>query len=563
MVHQSKILIPTLRETPADLKTDSHQLLIRGGFIRQVSAGVYAYLPLALQVLDKMKQVIREEFNKLDGVEVQMPHLIPEELMEKSGRKTNFNEELFFVKDCNRREYILAPTAEELFASLIFQENLSYKKFPLHLYQIQTKFRDESKVRYGLLKAREFLMADAYSFHTSVESLQESYRLFEGAFQNIFTRLGITTVSIIGDNEVMGGEDSKEFVALGDLGDEVVFQSSKGDYAASSTMAKSFLPEKSAHGAVKPLEKVTLASADLKDFITQLPERLERIKAYPYEVAGEKVFILMPEDRLLNEAKIRRYFAGQVVKKIPETAFSCPVSFLSPIGLLDYKVYGDLSVKSITNGIYGGNQKDTYYINGNAPRDFTIVDFEDFQQVQAGDLAPDGEGILEVNSGIEVGHLFKLDDFYSQRLQGTFLDENSQKQPILMGSYGIGVSRLLQVIAQQHHDDKGLIWPKAIAPYDLHVIPVNLNESAQEELLTIVLEKIASTSYSVLVDDRNEHIGIKLTDSELIGCPLRIVIGKKANEGILEITLRKSGEKVEVKQEDLVEILPILYDSQI
>lgn len=562
-MRQSKILIPTLREIPADLKTDSHQLLMRAGFIRQIAAGVYGYLPLALQVLEKIKQVIREEFAALDGVEVQMPHLIPEELMEKSGRKTNFNDELFFVEDRNHRKYILSPTAEELFASLIFQESLSYKRFPLHLYQIQTKFRDESKVRHGLLKAREFLMADAYSFHTTNLSLQESYRSFETAFQKIFARLGVTAVSVVGDNGVMGGHDSKEFVALGDLGDEMILQSSKGDYVASAAMAKSFLVEKSAHGAVKPLEKVNLAPFEVAEFVSQLPEKLEGVLAYPYEIDGEKVLILMPEKRQLNEAKVRRYFSGQGVKKIPETAFSYSLSFISPIGLADFKVYADLAVKGITNGIYGGNQADTYYINGNAPRDFTILDFGDFQQAQAGDLAPDGEGILEANTGIEVGHLFKLEDFYSAGMQGTFLDENGQKQPILMGSYGIGVSRLLQVIAEQHHDEKGLIWPKAIAPYDLHVVPVNLNEKAQVTLLETVMEKIAPTNYSVLVDDRNEHIGVKLTDSELIGCPIRIIIGKKASEGILEITLRKSGEKVEVKQEDLVEILPILYDSQI
>lgn len=556
-MYQSKLLIPTLRETPADLKADGHQLLVRAGFIRQFASGVYGYLPLALKVLEKIEGIIKEELENLGAVEMNLPHLIPVELLEKTGRKEMFKDNLFQLKDRSDRGFVLSPTSEELFASLVFDDHLSYKRFPFYLYQIQSKFRDESKVRHGLFQGREFLMADCYSFHTSKESLKETYHLFEEAFQKIFARLNIRAVSVLGENFYMGGSsDSREFVALSNVGDEIIFQSSLGDYVASQTMAKSYLPEKRGHGALKPLEKIKISPEELPEFLEKLPEMPQKITAYGYLLGEKKAQVLLLDASTLNEGKVRRFFT----ENYPNTPFEkdSSASFVSPI-LKDELIFADEKVLQVTNGLYLGNEKDTYYLNGNIGRDFVLTGSGDFTLVNAGDLAPDGQGILEELRGVEIAHLFKLDDFYADALQGDFLDEEGQKQKILMGSYGIGVSRILQVIAQQHYDDKGLVWPKEVAPFDLHLIPVNLNDEFQMKLLSQVEEMLQTTPYSYLIDDRNEHVGVKFADSELIGCPIRLVIGKKAEEGIVEVTLRKSGEKVEVKKEDLVDILPILF----
>ncbi|WP_071131433.1 proline--tRNA ligase [Enterococcus timonensis] len=552
-MRQSELFIPTLRQTPKDITTDAHQLLIQSGFIRQVAAGVYAYLPLAFLVLEKIKKIIRENFSKEQAGEVDFPYLMPADILEKSGQLDTLSPELFMINDRAQRQFVLSPSAEALFASVVFGEGLSYKRFPLTLFHVQTKFRDDQKVRHGLFQAREFLVAAAYSFQATSESLQTVFNHFEGSFNHIFQSCGITALSVLSENSILKGGLAKQFVALTDIGSVEIARSSVGDYLVNRQLATNYFSEKITHVKEEELQVVTTS---------ELPKELTPIVAWPYQIDDQKVLILLPAHRTLNESKLKNFFLGQTVSKIPAENLPCPQAFLGPIDQTDFVIYADRTIAQQTNGIYGANQEDRYYLHGNAPRDFMMQAVADFLLVEDGDTAPDGVGQIEILRGIDIADLLKLDDFYAQTLNGFYTDENAEKQPILMNCFEIGISKMLQVIAQQHHDEKGLLWPKAVAPFDVHILLVNLAEKVQGELLTFVEEQLTGSDYSYLVDDRPEHIGVKFADSELIGCPIRIVIGKKASEGILEITLRQSGEKVEVKKEDLMEILPILSASQ-
>lgn len=566
---QSKMLIPTLREVPNDAEVLSHQMLLRAGYIRQVSAGIYSYLPLANRVLEKLKKIIREEFEKIDAVEMLMPALLPAELWKESGRYETYGPNLYRLKDRNDREYLLGPTHEETFTELIRNEVNSYKRLPLNLYQIQTKYRDEKRPRFGLLRGREFIMKDGYSFHASEESLDQSYRDYEKAYSLIFERCGLDFRAIIGDGGAMGGKDSKEFMAISDIGEDTICFSTEGDYAANLEMATSLYTPKKSHETQLALEKVAtpdVASIEqVADFFEVEPQRI--IKSVLFMADGEPVLVLVRGDHEVNDVKLKNFLGVDFLEEATEEEalkyLGASFGSVGPVAVADdVKIYGDLPIQDLANAICGANETGHHLINVNPGRDFEPISYEDLRLVQEGDPSPDGNGVLEFAKGIEIGHIFKLGTRYSESMGATVLDENGREKFVIMGCYGIGVSRLLSAIVEQNADENGINWPKGIAPFDLHVVQMNIKDEYQTKLAQEVEEMMTAIGYEVLVDDRNERAGVKFADADLIGCPIRITVGKKAVDAVVEVKIKRTGEMVEVRKEELASTLSILLNAE-
>lgn len=567
-MRQSTILIPTLRELPQDVEVISHQMLLRGGFIRQISSGVYAYLPLAFRVMEKIKRIIRRELQALGAQEMAMPHLLPGDLWEQTGRLTSWGEQLYHVQDRNERLQLLGATNEEVFTQLIADEINSYKRLPINLFQIRSKFRDEKRSRHGLLQAREFLMQDAYSFHLTQDSLNETYREYEAAYERILNACGLNFRSIIGDNELMGGKESKEFVAFSEIGEDVVCYSTESDYAANLEIATSLYTKKMAQASFLELTKVVTPE------ITRIPEvaaffevaETKIIKSRLYMADEVLVLILLRGDHEVNELKVKRFLnATQLRSGTPEEAlalFGAEFGFLGPVGVPEeVKLYADLALQDLDNAIAGANETGYHLVNVNSGRDFTPEAYGDLRYVLEGDPSPDGHGVLAFVKGIELGHIFKLGTQYSEIFDATVLDETGQYVPVSMGSYGLGVSRMLATIVEQHADAEGISWPRSIAPFDLHIVQMNMEDDFQTKLTDELEESLTSHGYEVLVDDRRERAGVKFADADLIGCPLRITVGKKAMENIVEVKLKRTGAMLEIRKEELLDTIPILLTS--
>ncbi|MFC0232599.1 proline--tRNA ligase [Vagococcus entomophilus] len=566
---QSKILIPTLREVPNDAEVRSHQMLLRAGYIRQVSSGIYAYLPLANRVLEKLKTILREELEKIDAVEMLMPELFPVELWQESGRYETYGPLLMKMKDRNLREFILGPTHEETFTDLIRNEVTSYKRLPLSLYQIQAKYRDEKRPRSGLLRGREFIMKDGYSFHANEASLDESYRDFEKAYMAIFDRCGLNYRAIIGDGGAMGGKDSKEFMAISEIGEDTICYSTEGDYAANLEMATSLYVSKKSHESLKELEKIETEKvetiAEVSDFLEVDPQKI--IKSVLFMADGEPVMVLVRGDHEVNDVKLKNFLGVNFLEPAtPEEAAQYTGANFGSIGPVQLdaqiKLYADLHVQDLANAVAGANKTGYHYLNVNPERDFTPLSYEDLRFVQEGDISPDGEGVIKFTKGIEIGHIFKLGTRYSEAMNANVLDENGRSIPVIMGCYGIGVSRLLAAIVEQYADEQGINWPKEISPFDLHLVPVNSKDNEQMLLTQEIETEMAALGYQVLVDDRKERAGVKFADADLIGLPIRITIGKKAKDGIVEVKIRKTGETLEVRKEEIKDTLSILLNQE-
>ncbi|MDM8279754.1 proline--tRNA ligase [Ligilactobacillus agilis] len=562
---QSKMLIPTLKEVPSDAEAISHQLMLRAGYIKQISAGMYAYLPLAHKVLLKLEQIIREEMDKIDAVEMLTPAVLPAELWQESGRYESYGPNLFKLKDRHERDFILGPTHEETMTTIIKDAIKSYKKLPLTLYQIQMKYRDENRPRFGLLRGREFLMKDAYSFHADMDSLDKVYRDMDVAYQNIFDRVGLNYRSIIGDAGAMGGNDSKEFMAIAPIGEDTVVYSDGSDYAANLEMAQNKRTLQPSHEIPKELTKVETPGCKTIDevaaFLKTKPENT--IKTLLYVADDKLVVVLLRGNDQLNEVKLTNFLGADFLRPATNDEakqyLGADFGSLGPVGISeDLQVLADLDVKAMANASVGANEDGYHYINVNLNRDFKVDEFVDLRTVNEGELSPDGQGTLKFTRGIEIGHIFKLGTRYTEAMDAQILDENGRQKPIIMGCYGIGVSRLLSAIVEQHCDEHGMIWPKEIAPFDIHVVPINMKKAEQAKLAQELTATLEAAGYSVLVDDRNERPGVKFADSDLIGLPVRITVGKKASEGIVEIKLRQSGETVEIKQDELLNTLNIL-----
>ncbi|WP_088809900.1 MULTISPECIES: proline--tRNA ligase [Listeria] len=565
-MRQTMTFIPTLKETPADAEVMSHKLLLRAGFIRQVASGIYSYLPLAHLTLKKIEQIIREELNRVGASELLMPALQPAELWKESGRYSDYGPELMRLKDRNARDFALGPTHEEVITSLVRDELSSYKRLPITLYQIQTKFRDEKRPRFGLLRGREFIMKDAYSFHATQESLDETYEKMYQAYSNIFTRCGLDFRAVIADSGAIGGKDTKEFMVLSEIGEDTIAYSDASDYAANTEMAPVLHMEKKSHEKEAELEKVaTPEKRTIEDIVSFLEIPIEKtLKSMLFDVDGEIIMVLVRGDHEVNDIKIKNALDAKSVELAdPAVAIQllgADFGSLGPVGVPDsIRIYADNAVADIVNAATGANENDYHYINVNPERDFTVSSYFDLRMIQAGDLSPDGQGIIKFAEGIEVGHIFKLGTKYSEAMNATFLDEFGRANPLIMGCYGIGVSRLLSAVAEQHHDENGLVLEKGIAPFDIHLIPVNMKNDEQREFGEGLYAKLQEAGYSVLLDDRTERAGVKFADADLIGLPIRVTVGKKAAEEIVEVKIRKTGEMIEVRQDELLNTLPILF----
>ncbi|MBM7544126.1 prolyl-tRNA synthetase [Weissella beninensis] len=562
---QSKVFIPTVKETPADAEVVSHQMMLRAGYIRQVTAGMYAYLPLAQRVINKINTIIREEMEKIDAVEMLTPVVLPADLWRESGRYDTYGANLFKLQDRHERDFILGPTHEETMTQLIRDDVKSYKRLPLSLYQIQPKYRDESRPRSGLLRGREFIMKDAYSFSSDEAGLDKAYRDMEKAYINIFNRVGLDYRVIVGDGGAMGGKDSKEFSAVAAAGEDIIAYSDKNDYAANLEMAKDFFQVNRNFDVQNEMTKIATPNVhtieELAAFLKVDATKL--VKTVVFMADEAPVIALVRGDYEVNDVKLKNFLEVDNLALATEadTKKFLGASFgsLGPVGVTaDIKIIADENIQNMVNFTVGANADGYHLTNINLDRDFKATALADIRVAKEGSRDPQGEGQLVFTKGIEIGHIFKLGTRYSKALGAQVLDENGRQKDIIMGSYGIGVSRLLSAIAEQQADENGLVWPQAIAPYDIHIIPINLNDDAQKQVTAQVEANLGAAGFEVLVDDRKERPGVKFADADLIGLPIRITVGKKASEGIVEVKLRKTAETIEVRVEELQQSVGIL-----
>ncbi|QOY34509.1 proline--tRNA ligase [Anaerobacillus isosaccharinicus] len=557
-MRQNHFLSPTLRDVPSDAEVTSHQLMLRAGLIRQTASGVYSFLPLGFRALKKVENIVRQEMDLADAQEVLMPAIQPAELWQESGRWEAYGPELMRFNDRHNREFAMGPTHEEVITTLVRDDVKSYKKLPMTLYQIQTKFRDERRPRFGVLRSREFIMKDAYSFDTNQEGLDISYDKMYEAYTNVFTRCGLDFRAVVADSGAMGGKDTHEFMVLSSIGEDTIAYSDTSNYAANIEIAPVVAHYEKSDEALLGLEK--FATPDLKT-IDELEASLsiskeKLIKAVLFIVDNKPVLALVRGDHDVNDVKIKHFYNAQVVELASHEQtvqyMRCEPGFIGPIQVsTDVDVLADIAVQTVVNGVCGANEKDMHFKNVNPERDFSVQKFVDLRFIKEGDLSPDGQGTIRFAEGIEVGHVFKLGTRYSEAMGAQFLDENGKTQPMIMGCYGIGVTRTVAAVIEQHHDEKGIVWPKSVAPFDLHLIAVNMKDSEQKELSEQLYKKLMKAGYDILFDDRAERAGVKFTDADLIGLPVRITVGKKASEGIVEVKVRKTGEIIEVQVDQL------------
>ena len=612
---QSKMLIPTLREMPSDAQVISHALMLRAGYVRQVSAGVYSYLPLANRVIEKAKKIMREEFDKIGAVEMLAPALLSADLWRESGRYETYGEDLYKLKNREKSDFILGPTHEETFTAIVRDSVKSYKQLPLNLYQIQPKYRDEKRPRNGLLRTREFIMKDAYSFHANYDSLDSAYDEYKSAYEKIFTRSELDFKAIIGDGGAMGGKDSQEFMAITPdrtdvnrwvvldksvasfdeipedvqeairteltswmvSGEDTIAYSSESSYAANLEMATD---EYKPAGRVVTEEEVARVSTPDCKKIDEVAAFLgldesQTIKTLVYMADESPVVALLVGNDQLNEVKLKNHLAADFFDVASEDQvrqlLGAGFGSLGPVNLPEgVRIIADRKVQDLANAVVGANE-DGYHLTGvNPGRDFT-AEYVDIREVREGEISPDGQGVLKFARGIEIGHIFKLGTRYSDSMNANVLDENGRAVPMIMGCYGIGVSRLLSAVMEQHarlfvnktpkgefRYAWGINFPKELAPFDVHLIPVNVKDEEAVALTDQIEANLLSAGYEVLVDDRNERAGVKFSDSDLIGLPIRVTVGKKAAEGIVEVKIKATGDTIEVHADNLLETLSIL-----
>ena len=563
---QSQTFIPTLRETPADADVKSHQMLLRSGFIRQNTSGIYSFLPLGKRVLQKVEQIVREEMDAINSVEVLMPAMQQAELWQETGRWYSYGPELMRLQDRHNREFALGATHEEVITSLLRDEIKSYKKLPLTLYQIQSKFRDEKRPRFGLLRGREFLMKDAYSFHATRESLDQTYEDMVQAYSRIFTRLGLNFRAVIADSGAIGGKDTHEFMVLSEIGEDTIAYSDSSDFAANIEMAEVNMKYDLSTEELLEMEKVNTPDqktiGQVASFLNVSPQQC--IKTLVFKADEEFVIVLARGDHEINDIKVKNALQVKTIELASEEEtkqlMQCEVGSLGPVKLpVGIKVLADHAVASIRNGVCGANEASVHLTNVNPERDFAVDQYEELRFIMEGDPSPDGKGTIIFAKGIEVGHVFKLGTTYSEPMNGTFLDDNGRSQPYIMGCYGIGVSRVMAAVAEQYQDEKGFTWPGAVSPYDVHLVPVNTKEETQVALADDLYKLLKSYRYDVLYDDRAERAGVKFADADLIGLPIRITVGKKASEGIVEVKIRHSGESFEWSREEVLDHLQTFF----
>ena len=562
----SKLLIATLKETPADAEVISHQLMLRAGMIRKLASGLYTWLPMGLRVLRKIEAIVREEMNNAGAQEILMPVVQPAELWEESGRWDQYGAELLRIKDRHQRGFCLGPTHEEVVTDLMRNELQSYKQLPINLFQIQTKFRDEIRPRFGIMRAREFTMKDAYSFHINQASLDDTYTGMHNAYSAIFNRIGLDFRAVLADTGSIGGSASHEFHVLAESGEDDIAFSNSSDYAANVELAEALAP------AIESVEKQTLNVVDTPNAktINEVCEQLN-IPAHhslktllvnaDEDSPSPLVALVLRGDHQLNDIKAEKleHVASPLTLASEAdilTATGCTPGSIGPVKL-DMPIIVDHAAAAVNNFVCGANQDGQHLTGANWERDATASIVADIRCVVAGDPSPDGKGELLIKRGIEVGHIFQLGKKYSEALNATVLNESGKSEVVHMGCYGIGVSRVMAAAVEQNHDDGGIIWPASIAPFQVVLVPINMQKSERVKTLTESLyQQLLDHNIEVLLDDRNERPGVKFADMELIGIPHRLVIGDKGlDRGVLEYRARPSSDNQDIAVETVLEEL--------
>jgi prolyl-tRNA synthetase len=563
-MRQSRLLIPTLRDDPGEAEVISHRLMLRAGMIRKVAAGIYTYLSLGLRVIRKIENIIRDELNKAGAQEVLMPIASPAELWEETGRWNFYGKELFRLKDRHERDFCLGPTHEEVITDLVRREVRSYRQLPANFYQIQTKFRDEIRPRFGLMRGREFIMKDAYSFDADEAGAAESYRKMYEAYKAIFTRCGLNFRPVEADTGLIGGTSSHEFMVLAETGEEGVAVCDHCDYAANVERAElneSLLqPSEPSHPpAPDAPTRVPFLMAQEKRLVPtpgkktvedvtvflQVPST-KLVKTLLYVADGKPVAVLLRGDHVVNEIKLKKALGASELAMgdaaTVEKITGAPVGFAGPIGLSGAPVIADFAIKNLVNVVVGGNAEDKHWVGANPQRDFKIERYADVRNAVAGDACPRCGHPLKIVRGIEVGHVFMLGTKYSEKMKATYLDQQGQDKVIVMGCYGIGVGRTAASSIEQNHDAKGIIWPAPIAPFHVHILPLSVKPGAVMETATDLERQLEDAGIEVLLDDRDERPGVKFNDADLIGIPYQIVIGEKGlAQGQVELKERRTG----------------------
>lgn len=547
-MHYSKIFIPTLKESPTDAEVVSHKLMVRAGMIRQVASGIYSILPLGLRVLKKVEQIIREEMNRIDGQETFLPSIQPAELWQESGRWDFYGKELLRIRDRHGREFCYGPTHEEIITDMVRKEVKSYRQLPLILYQIQTKFRDEVRPRYGIMRGREFMMKDAYSFHADEASAKETYQNMAGAYGNIFKRCGLGFKMVVADSGTIGGNFSHEFSVLADSGEDHIGFCDSCDYASNLELAEAKAPSP-ANDSPK-LHDLKEVSTPGKKSVKEVAEFLsvassQVVKTILLDSDQGLVAGLVRGDHEINPIKLKNLIGAEWMhpadaKTIAEKT-DIPCGFVGPVGL-KLQVFADREVGAMRNFVTGANKIDAHFTGVQVDRDIKVEQVGDIRKVMEGEPCPRcPSGTYLVKRGIEVGHIFILGTKYSDSMKALFLDPNGKERPMVMGCYGVGVGRTVAAAIEQNHDEKGIIWPVPIAPFAVHIIPTNYSQEAVKKASDSAYQNLQEQSIEVLLDDRPDRMGVKLNDADLLGIPLQIIIGPKNLEaGKVELKIRKT-----------------------
>ena len=561
----SNMLISTLREVPAEAEIDSHKLMLRAGMIRKMAAGIYNYMPLGLKVLKNVEEIVREEMNAAGAQEFLASAMIPAELWQESGRWDAYGAEMFRVKDRGDRDFCLGPTHEEVFTDIARNEIKSYKQLPLNLYQIQTKYRDERRPRFGVMRSREFIMKDAYSFDKDQAGLDIAFDKMHDAYVKIFNRCGLDAKCVEADSGAIGGSNSAEFMVKSEVGEDDVVFCSSCNYAANIEKAVS-TPDKEEKVELKELNKVETPNARTIEEVAAFfnTDAKKFAKTILFNADGKIVAVMVRGDREINEVKVSNAI-GEVTNldlasnEEVHNATGAAVGFAGPIGIKVDILLVDEEVANMYNFIAGANETGYHVENVNYGRDFEGV-VGDFRNVTEGEKCPCCGAPITIARGTEVGHIFKLGTKYSAAMNANFIDEDGKEKPFVMGCYGIGVTRTLASIIEQHHDENGIIWPLSVAPYHISVIPVNVKDEEQVKVANELYEQLTSMGVEALLDDRNERAGVKFKDSELMGIPMRVTVGKKIGDGEVEFKLR-DGEKEVVKISDVCNLVKVEFEK--
>lgn len=566
-MHFSQLYAPTLRETPAEAEIVSHQLLLRAGFIRKSSSGVYTYLTLAQRVLQKISAIVRDEMNKAGGQEIMLPIIQPAELWLESGRWHVYGKELFRLKDRHDRDFCLGPTHEEIITDLVRGDVSSYRQLPLLLYQIQNKYRDERRPRFGMMRGREFIMKDLYSFDRDNEGLNISYQKMYDAYTAIFSRCGLDFRAVEADSGAIGGSDTHEFMVIAESGEAEIVYCPDCEYAANVEIAPCIPSENSQEDlqSVKKVETPGTTTIEQVSGFLKIPAN-KLIKTLFYQADDQVIAVLIRGDRTFNEIKLQRVHPSLTMEmasaeKIKEIT-GCEPGFVGPIGLKNITIYADEEVRTMANAVCGANEANHHFINTNPGRDFQVDHYADLRMIEESESCPKCSTVLKHARGIEVGQVFKLGTKYSKALNAKYIDENGQENLIVMGCYGIGVSRTMAAAVEQNSDQDGIIWPFSIAPFHVVVVPVAVNDPQTWDEAVKLYEELTIAGIETVLDDRDERAGVKFKDADLIGYPIRITLGKKSLAGgKVEVKLRKDKDLKFVNRNDIIDYIKGLINN--